>query len=236
MNDDLKWAGLAIFFAILDSLICHVAHWSLFSSSLFSALAAGAITLLFVLVFFVLYYLQKKKASPKTSSQSLIQPLDSILKMIKKTSSPVFFKEVQQLYDQGLRLQRKTNQLDTSLQDYFGEAKLSYAKFATSINGGIDAFQDNVNAILARMNGFDTLGYEELFKHHLEYTQAMEPYQKCFSFIHQTLQANEEILERFNRLLEEVNALSYPVQALETSETLKELSTLIEQTKRYQQH
>ncbi|MBD5423610.1 MAG: hypothetical protein HDR44_00570 [Allobaculum sp.] len=236
MNDDLKWAGLAIFLAVVDGLICHVAHWSLFSSSTFSALAAWSITLLFALVFFVLYFLQKKKASQKKSSQSLIQPLDSTLKMIKRTSSPVFSKEVQQLYDQGLRLQKKSKQLDTSLQDYFGEARLSYAKFATSINGGIEAFQANVQAILARMNSFDTLGYEELFKHHLEYTKAMEPYQECFSFIHKTLQANEEILERFDRLLEEVNALSYPTQNLETSETLQELSILIEQTKRYQPH
>lgn len=234
MNDDLKWALLACILAIADGLICHVLHWSLFSQSTLCALGAWFITLLLALIFFGLYF--HKKRIPTRDFESLIQPLNPTLSTIKRTSPKVFQKEIKELYEQGLRLQHKTNQLDTALQDYFGGSRLSYAKFATSINGGIEAFQANVTAILARMDSFDVLGYEELFKRHLEYTSAMDPYQDSFAFIHQTLQNNEAILTRFDRLLVEVQALSNPVSNLENSEALQDLNTLIDQTKRYQHH
>ncbi len=231
MKDDLKWTFFALGLALVDGLICHMMNWSLFSSSILSALSAWLITLLLGFLFFGVYFFKKRMS--KKPSQSLIDSLDSTLSTIKKTPSKVFSKEMDILYKQGLRLQHKTEQLDSALTTYFGASRLSYAKFASSINGGLDAFKANTSAILACIDDFDLLGYENLFKRHLEYTKSMESYQKSFVFIKKALQNNEEILMRFDRLLEEVNTLSHPIQDCETSQALQELNTLIDQTKQY---
>lgn len=234
MDDDLKWAFIAAGFALLDALICYVAHLSLFSQSVSSALGGWLVTFALTLAFLV-FYRFKKKPQKKQKDEDLLSTtnLDQILQTLKRINSKAFKEQTHTLALQTLRLQHKTEQLDEALHHYFKNAPLSYAKFSNSIQNGLNLFEQNSETILKRIQIFDEVGYEVLLKKHLEYSKEAKPYQESFLAIKKSLQLNEEILNRLDRLLIEVNALSSPSQDSECLPALEELSQLIDQTKLY---
>lgn len=163
------------------------------------------------------------------------EQLRKTLKAVKKADPKVFKKEMRELDNQCVRMEKKSEQLDVALKSYFQGSRISYAKFAETINRCLYLFDENVTQILNRIAIFDADGYEHLFKTHQEYTDAIKPYQASFDAIAADLKKNEEILIRFDRLLQEVNNLSNPQGDLDDLPAMQELSQLTEQTKLYRQ-
>ncbi|MBF0578301.1 hypothetical protein IM774_00530 [Erysipelotrichaceae bacterium RD49] len=182
-------------------------------------------------------FAQKQKITKAPEMAGLLdeEQLNQTLKAVKKANPKVFKKEMRELDNQCLRMEKKSEQLDQALKSYFDGSRISYAKFAGTINRCLNLFDENVTQILNRIAIFDEDGYEHLFKTHQEYTDAIEPYQETFDAIGADLKNNEEILSRFDRLLQEVNNLSNPNANLEDLPAMQELGELIDQTKLYRQ-
>ncbi len=186
---------------------------------------------------FIRYFVQDKQKAKTPEMAGLLdeEQLNKTLKAVKKANPKVFKKEMRELDNQCLRMEKKSEQLDRALKSYFDGSRISYAKFAGTINRCLNLFDENVTRILNRIAIFDEDGYEHLFKTHQEYTDAILPYQETFDAIAADLKNNEEILSRFDRLLQEVNNLSNPNADLEALPAMQELGELIDQTKLYRQ-
>ncbi|MDO4664002.1 MAG: hypothetical protein Q4A59_03870 [Erysipelotrichaceae bacterium] len=179
---------------------------------------------------------KKRQAnSQQQQSLSLInkEAVEQITKKVKKTNPKAFKKQMRELENQCDRMSAKMDQLDQAINDYFGDSRISIAKFANSINGGIGVFEQNVERILSRINIFDQDGYEHIFKTHQEYSDQILPYQASFDAVDEDLKLNQEILARFDKLLMEVHKLSDPKVELSDLSAVQELDTLIDQTKLY---
>lgn len=237
-NSVWKTALCGVLLVLADVLICKTAGFHLAGGSLFSMVGGWLTTLICAGLFFMICARTGQDHSSKEEQITLIdeQGLKATLKKVRKQNPKVFKKEMRELDNQCLRMEKKCQQLDTALKNYFGSSRISYAKFAATVNGGIEVFDENVSRILSRIQIFDEDGYENVFKMHQEYTDAILPYQATFDAIHQDLKTNEQILERFDRLLLEVNKLSDPQTDLDQLPAMQELSALIDQTKLYRQH
>lgn len=197
-------------------------------------LSIGLLVVLFGLIFIFQKNSQESKKQ-KRQAVSLIhkEGIDQITKKIKKTNPKSFKKQMRELENQCDRMNAKVDQLDHAINDYFGDSRISIAKFANSINGGIAVFEQNTNRILSRIEIFDQDGYEYLFQTHQEYSDAIKPYQASFTCVEEDLKVNQEILTRFDKLLMEVHKLSDPKLDINELEAMQELNTLIDQTKLY---
>ena len=179
----------------------------------------------------------KSIASDSSLSLVNVQSVKNLMKQVKKTNPKCFKKEMRELENQVLRMEKKSTSLDDSLREYFGTSRISYEKFASTLNGAVGVFDDQVKKTLSRINIFDVDGYEQLFKNHLEYTDAIKPYEKTFDEIHDDLKRNEEILKRVEKLQMEVSHLNTASDvSLDTIPAMEELSDLTRQTKLYQQN
>ena len=193
------------------------------------------LVIIFVGIGFVWFKKHQQNEQQKQKSISSIntEAIEQITKKVKKTNPKSFKKQMRELENQCDRMNAKMNQLDQAINDYFGDSRISIAKFANSINGGIGVFKQNVDRILSRIQIFDQDGYEHLFKTHQEYGEAIEPYQASFEAVDEDLKVNQEILTRFDKLLMEIHKLSDPKLDVLELEAMQELNTLIDQTKLY---
>lgn len=194
------------------------------------------IGLVIILAGIAFVWLKKRQAnSLHQQSLSLInkEAVEQLSKRVNKTNPKSFKKQMRELENQCDRMSAKMDQLDQAINDYFGDSRISIAKFANSINGGIAVFEQNVERILSRINIFDQDGYEHLFKTHQEYSDQIQPYQASFDAVDEDLKLNQEILARFDKLLMEVHKLSDPKVELSDLSAMQELDTLIDQTKLY---
>lgn len=181
------------------------------------------------------WFKNRQANSLHQQSLSLInkEAVEQLSRRVKKTNPKSFKKQMRELENQCDRMSAKMDQLDQAINDYFGDSRISIAKFANSINGGIGVFEQNVEHILSRINIFDQDGYEHLFKTHQEYSDQIQPYQASFDAVDEDLKLNKEILARFDKLLMEVHKLSDPKVELSDLSAMQELDTLIDQTKLY---
>lgn len=181
---------------------------------------------------------------PKTTSQkegvgkssSMTDAPARISRQVHKMDPKAFKKQVRELESQALRMEKKTRTLDEALNRYFGDSRISYEKFVGTINSVVGVFEENVSRTIARIEIFDEDGYDHLFRTHQEYTDAIVPYQKIFEQVEQDLHQNEEILQRMDQLLAEVNHLQASQQNLADLPAMKELAQLIDQARLYQQN
>lgn len=231
----LKKAVYGIVLAAADVLLLTLTPLTLFDGTVFQMAFGWLFTLAFVVIFAMLTMDSKSKNKKGAQPVSLInkEAMDETSKRVKKTNPKSFKKQMRELDNQCVRMSTKTEQLDQSIKSYFGDSRISIAKFANVINGGIEVFDDNVNRILQRIHIFDEDGYEHLFKTHQEYTDAIKPYQANFEAVDADLKTNEEILARFDALLMEVNKLSDPSGDISELPAMQELNELIDQTKLY---
>ncbi len=226
--------GMGAAMILIVVLVGQLAGWNVAGLLFFGLL------MLFVIA--VVLIGTKKGRSGKSAADAAlslvdVQSVKELNRQVKKTNPKCFKKEMRELENQVLRMEKKCDSLDQSLSDYFGTSRISYEKFARTVNGAVEVFEENVRKTLSRMNIFDVDGYEQLFKNHLEYTDAIKPYQETFDAIHEDLKRNEEILRRMEKLQMEVNKLNTAsMQNLDSIPAIEELSDLTRQTRLYQQN
>lgn len=234
-RDLWKALGTAFELWLFYTISTSVFGWSLDSSNFLEVLGALVILIACIAAFVTTVYRQlfgsksaKKLAKPvKTASEAK--------KVVENTTPKAFKKEMRMLESQTDRMKRKVDTLNKALKSYFGDSKISYEKFARTIDGVQSVYFENVQNIVNRVNIFDEVGYEELFSRHLEYTEAIEPYNEHFRYVLKKLDENEEILNKMDRLLLEVTNLTDRSSSVDTLPAMEELSELIDQTKLYRQ-
>lgn len=176
-----------------------------------------------------------KTPQPKIYTEKPFKTVTDARKAVDRTVPKAFKKEMRELDTQVNRMNQKKKALNDALKSYFGDSKITYEKFARTVDGVEEVFLENTQRIVARVNIFDEEGYEDIFRKHLEYTSAIAPYNEHFKYVRNRLNENEEILSRMDKLLLEVTSLSDTSQDVDDLPAVQELSELIDQTKLYKQ-
>ncbi|MEO3945359.1 hypothetical protein [Gorillibacterium sp. CAU 1737] len=138
------------------------------------------------------------------------------------------------------RMQKKKETLLGVLDQRFSPEELSYRKFATVIQEVESLFYRNDRSLLNRLQVFDEAEYASLSKPKTSslapdvLRQRAEVYQDHFSFVRGSLETNEEILLKLDKLLLEISRLdSLEPDEIEKMPCMQEIDVLIQQTKYY---
>lgn len=235
MNKFWKIAGNALWNILLYSLVSIVFKLDLFHGNMVQKIAGWI--LLFVCLFDVGLNIKKILFSSGTQNLKVEEKksLKSISKVVEKNNSKVFKKQIRTLLAQIKRMDDREKRLDEVLEDHFGASSLSYNKFSQTIEGVNQAFIENIKAILDRISLFDEEGYKILHQEHKEYTDEIIPYQKQIQDVDAKLEENEKIIEKLNRLGEEVTQLKETYTPIDQLPAMQEVNELIDQTKLYKQ-
>ncbi len=140
------------------------------------------------------------------------------------------------------RMRKKKDTLFNVLNERFDTAELSYKKFASVTQEVEKLFYLNVRSILNRLNVFDESEFKSIMSQkpsrfsrelHQEKTNV---YNEYLSFVRSSLDTNEEILLKLDKLLLEISRLdSFEPGDIENMPCMQEIDSLIKQTKYYKQ-
>lgn len=138
------------------------------------------------------------------------------------------------------RIRRKKEKLFLVLAQRFDQEELSYKKFASVTNEVEKLFYLNVKSILNRLHVFDETEFQRVMSSRpvqlspellQEKTQV---YNEFMVFLQDSLETNEEILLKLDKLLLEISSLdSIDFGEIENMPCMQEIDSLIKQTKYY---
>lgn len=154
-----------------------------------------------------------------------------------------FSKDIKDILEQIERMKKKKETIIELLQEKFNTTEISYNKFESTITEVDVLFYINVKSIINRLNIFDETEYQKLSKHSSQQElsksyskEKMNIYNEYISFIKNSVEDNEEILLKIDKLLLELSKLnSLEEGELENMITMKEIDELINKTKYYKQ-
>lgn len=126
------------------------------------------------------------------------------------------------------RLQEKTEAMDATLHEAFGDSTISIDKFMAGIRNARRQFLDNQKQIADRILIFDDEGYRAAAAK----GSVPAAYQDTFSFIDRKIEENETILTRIDELNARVQAIKNTPQ-LEDRSAMRQLDDLIRQSGLY---
>ncbi|RUS45067.1 hypothetical protein [Cohnella sp. AR92] len=140
------------------------------------------------------------------------------------------------------RMRKKKQTLGDVLGQRFEPGELSYRKFASVTAEVENVFYLNIRSILNRLNVFDESEFRSLQNpKNARFSQKLlqektNVYNDYLTFVKSSLDANEEILLKLDKLLLEITRLdSFEAGDIENMPGMQELDTLIKQTKFYKQ-
>ena len=138
------------------------------------------------------------------------------------------------------RIEKKTNTLSNVLRQRFSPTEMSFQKFSSVATEVENLFYLNVRSVLNRLSVFDDSEYESVMnpKNSRLNTELLDErrrvYQDYVSFVKDSLDTNEEILLKIDKLLLEIARLdSFEPGDIENMACMKEIDSLIKQTKLY---
>lgn len=152
-------------------------------------------------------------------------------------------KDISLALDQLQRLHKKSPALTAVLRNRFEPTEMSYVKFATVVEEVRTLFYQNVRGMLNKLSVFDPNDFRMLasrrttqhFSQKLMEDKVML-YNEYMKIMSGYLSANEEILLKLDKLMLEISRLgSVNYQEIEELPCIKEIDTLIQQTKYYKQ-
>ena len=159
----------------------------------------------------------------------------------------VLDKYLDEAMDQLSRLQEKDKALDTILLQYFQPTEMTYIKFQGVIDSVQQLFYNNIKKMINRVIIFDDKDYQRTIEKinklrydpHSPSSQAgrqMQIYEEQIDNIKGIVDDNELILVKMDTLLNEIIKLDdMSGQELENTDVMREINSLIEQTKFYKQ-
>ncbi|TCP53416.1 hypothetical protein EV586_106165 [Tumebacillus sp. BK434] len=138
------------------------------------------------------------------------------------------------------RIEQKKNTLYDVLQQRFDESEMTFTKFAAVIQSVENLFYRNMKSMLSRLHLFSSAestkisdsDESSLSKELLHEKENV--YHEYLQFVKDSLNTNEEILLRLDKLLLEVSRLDhFDPEEIETMSCIQEIDDLIRQTKLY---
>jgi hypothetical protein len=140
------------------------------------------------------------------------------------------------------RMRKKKITLLNVLDERFDTTELSYKKFASVTQEVEKLFYLNVRSILNRLHVFDESEFKSVMSHKPTpisrelLQEKTNVYNEYLSFVTSSLGTNEEILLKLDKLLLEISRLdSFEPGDIENMSCMKEIDSLIKQTKYYKQ-
>jgi hypothetical protein len=206
---------------------------------------ASGITLLFSSLLVLLYgsYALLLKAPVMIPVKDIQSHVDYITALNHYRNVKVLNKDILFALDQLERMAKKKITLLNILSQRFDEAELSFKKFLTVIHEVENLFYLNIKGILHKLSIFDASELSIIASPQTPaplsnkwLQQKIELYQEYLASVKGYLGANEEILLKLDQLLLETSRLgSTDYNDIEEMPCMKEIDTLIKQTKFYQQ-
>ncbi|RKP58144.1 hypothetical protein D7Z26_01165 [Cohnella endophytica] len=206
---------------------------------------ASGVTLLLSSVLTLLYgsYALLLKPAVATPVKELKSHEDYIAAFIPYKKLKALNTETGLAIDQLNRMDKKRNVLLKVLSERFNRTELSFQKFIAVIAEVENLFFLNMRGILNKLSVFDLSEFDmlanpqrsKLFSGKLLQERSVL-YQEYFAFVKGSLDANEEILLKLDKLLLEISQLgSANYEDVENMPCMKEIDSLIKQTKFYEQ-
>lgn len=150
-----------------------------------------------------------------------------------------FAAKIEEMQGQVEQMGKKQELIRDILLQKFSDTEMSYQKFQTTVNSAEGVLCLNVRSVLNRIYAFDEEEYTALARGKSRLkpaiaAQKMDIYKQYIDFVDQAVEDNDEILLRLDRLLLEISKFnSIDVGELERMPAMKELDSLITDTKWY---
>ena len=215
----------------------------LFGSSLQETLIGGGVILVSAVLFFVVNMRLINGQAPKINPAKTVEKitdLDSCDETIARLGyDGLFAEQLRTVLDQIDKIKKKRELIRENLLLKFTEQELSYSKFTGIVDQAEKVMVVNIRSMLSRIAAFDEEEYNQIKRGKSTLrqsiaTQKMDIYNGYIDFVSRSVDGNEEILLRLDRLLFEIaNLNSLDVGELEKMEAIRELDTLIRDSKWY---
>jgi hypothetical protein len=239
----IKLAGLAIGVALLNVVIFSPGFVGLeLGGGALSAAIGVTLLLASALVLLAGGYVWLLKPPTVLPPKQLIDPEDYEEALSRYRRVKVLEDDIRLAQEQIERMQKKTDTLRSVLAQRFDPEELSFKKFA-SVAGEVEkVFYLNVRSILNRLSVFDESELKRIqnpkqarFSREL-LQEKTNVYNDYLGFVKSSLDTNEEILLKLDKLLLEISRLdSFEAGDIEQMACMQEIDTLIKQTKFYKQ-
>lgn len=138
------------------------------------------------------------------------------------------------------RIRKKKDTLIEILNQRFEPAELSYKKFDSVIQEVEKLFYLNIKSVLNRLSVFDEAEYESVMNPRAGkfspgiLQERTKVYNEFLTFVKSSLNTNEEILLKLDKLMLEISRLdSLEIEDIENMPCMQEIDSLIKQTKFY---
>lgn len=153
-----------------------------------------------------------------------------------------FQNEITMILEQIERIEKKILTIKDILLQKFDASEMSYKKYEIAVKEVKEVFFLNIRSILNKINAFDESDYNRIKKDFTKsnfskefITNKMGIYNEYISFVKNSVEDNEEILLKLDRLLLELSKFnSLNDGEIEEMNALSEIDELIKQTKLYQ--
>lgn len=210
-------------------------------SPLVVAFAAAFLVASFIALVYGSYtYLFKPKPVVKTKKE-VVTHEDYVDAMKDYRSIDVLKHDVELALNQLERLKNRKLKLLEVLEQRFDASELSYKKFYSVVHAIEELFYANIKSILNKLGVFSVSDFAAIadLKKNKKLSakiieEKMQVYNEYLKFVNDSLNTNEEILLKLDKLLLEIARLgSLDLESIENMSCMKEIDALISQTKLY---
>lgn len=174
-------------------------------------------------------------------NDEIVTPFDCINALKQNDHKETFYKDINVLLEQIHRIEKKKATIKDLLLQKFSSTEMSFSKFQVVIQDIEKVFYLNIKSVINKLNIFDQEEYNRLSednahgKFSREFIQAkMSIYEEYIYFIKDSVEDNEQILLKLDKLLLELSKFnSLEDGELENMAAMKEIDELISKAKFY---
>jgi len=239
----LKIVGLNVGIALLNIILFSpgLLGIQMGGASVFATALGATVILMSGVVFVSGNYkllIQKEKIIQTSGIKTATDCIDALEQNYGKRT---FSKDITHLIEQIERFQKKKETIRDILLQKFSSEEMSYSKFQGVIMDTETLFFMNIKSILNKLNAFDEEDYNRIKSEHeqLKFSKAfiqtkMSLYNEYISFVKDSIETNEQILLKLDRLLLEISRLnSLEDGEIDSMSAMIEIEELINKTKFY---
>ena len=213
----------------------------LVSSSIFETALAITIVIMSIIVFFTGNYKILTSNDKKVISNKLDTYQQYIVQLKENSNKKTFSEDIDIILEQIQRLNKKKETINDILLQKFSSTEMSYTKFQSVLKDIEALFYLNIKSVINKINIFDQREYNKLNKD-IRYKkinsdivrEKMDMYNQYIKFIKDSIEDNEEILLKLDKLLLELSSFnSLEDGELENMSAMRDIDDFINQVKLY---
>lgn len=241
INKIMKIIGLNMFIVIVNIILFSpgLINIKIGSTSVFETSIGITAIIMSIVIFVVGNY--KILNDEKIKIDEIENLIDCVNSLEQNKWKKTFGKEISILLKQIQRMEKKKEVITEVLLQKFDSMEMTYVKFKTVISDIDNLFYINLKSVVNKLNIFDEEDYENLGKEISRKNFSKEfirtkisIYDEYISFVKNSIEDNEEILLKLDKLLFELSQLnSLGTGEPENMSAMKEIDELISKAKFY---